>query len=233
MAELRRRSSAATARQTIASFAMSSLAEDRVDDSAIADDDDKPPTGDGTDKDGDPHLFGGTPVLRYRSSSASRAISRIRQSFEMSPAAPVPMESLRMITSRASEMAAVNPLDGVNIGLVALTGREGDMPSVPEGGVLPGQEDILEEHPPPPLPKLQMVLLVIAMMLTYFTGVSHPCGRRSRAKRQAASVSATTLLLPKIAEDLGTTQLATQWVVSAYTLAYGWYALSTAARNCF
>ncbi|EIW66522.1 hypothetical protein TREMEDRAFT_70106 [Tremella mesenterica DSM 1558] len=59
----------------------------------------------------------------------------------------------------------------------------------------------------PELSKMKMVLLAINIMLTYFIAT--------------ASVTATTLLLPKIAEDLGTSQLQTQWVVSAYTLTYG------------
>ena len=54
----------------------------------------------------------------------------------------------------------------------------------------------------------RMVFLTFTMLMTYFLGT--------------ASSTAPTLLIPSIARDLGTTELETQWVASAYTLAFGW-----------
>jgi hypothetical protein len=107
----------------------------------------------------------------------------------------------------------------------------------------------------PELSRTRMVLIALGMMLTYFLGVSFSSISSLQsdigAKRQTASTTAVTMVIPQIARDLEITELEAQWVrdessfdahliisacqvvpglgrgadvqvSSAYSLAYGW-----------
>ncbi|WVR04973.1 hypothetical protein IAU60_001985 [Kwoniella sp. DSM 27419] len=78
----------------------------------------------------------------------------------------------------------------------------------------PVAEDLVAELPSCPLPgkkmtlsKGKMLVLGLVMMTTTFIA--------------AATISATLLVIPSIAKDLGVTELQAQWVSSAYSLANG------------
>ncbi|KAI9638984.1 major facilitator superfamily domain-containing protein [Dioszegia hungarica] len=58
----------------------------------------------------------------------------------------------------------------------------------------------------PRLSTIRTVTLATGMLLTYFLG--------------AASTGSVTILIPRMASDLGKTELETQWVASAYTFAF-------------
>lgn len=77
--------------------------------------------------------------------------------------------------------------------------------------------------------KTKMFLTAAGMCLTYFLGVSSLTPvidlvfeSRIYADCQTASSAAVTLMIPDIARSLEVSELSAQWVVSAYSLAYGW-----------
>jgi hypothetical protein len=78
---------------------------------------------------------------------------------------------------------------------------------------------VRDDGPDPPRPRLsrgRIALLGLAMMLTYYMGVSGaaPCVYNLHALRsiQTATVTAVTIVIPEAAADLGVDVLTVQWV---------------------
>lgn len=137
-------------------------------------------------------------------------------------AAPTPFTELQPFSSRQSQNRVDQNPEGRG---------ERTRPTIPEDGekgvhMDGGVGDEIEMSRERTLSKTKMFLTAAGMCLTYFLGVSFLSTNSFFVGpiliRQTASSASVTLMIPDIARSLQVSELSAQWVVSAYSLAYGW-----------